>query len=88
MSEIAQTPEPSYYAVIFSSHRTSEDQDCAAMAQEMVELAVSQPGFLGIEPARESLLWGRFFKYPFRWYFRGLGEAFIGGGADKSCGGD
>lgn len=55
MSEIAQTPEPPYYAVIFSSHRTHEDQGYAAMAQQMVELAASQPGFLGIESARESL---------------------------------
>ncbi|MCG8520173.1 MAG: antibiotic biosynthesis monooxygenase, partial [Pseudomonadales bacterium] len=44
MSEIAKTPEPPYYAVIFSSHRTEGDNGYEAMADRMVELAVSQPG--------------------------------------------
>lgn len=36
MSEIANTPEPPYYAVIFSSHRTEgTDNDAAAMARSM-----------------------------------------------------
>lgn len=55
MSEIATTPEPPYYAVIFSSHRTSGDNGYSAMAVRMEKLAAMQPGFLGIESAREGL---------------------------------
>ena len=55
MSRFAQTPEPPYYAVIFTSTRTPGDQGYAAMAEKMLELAASQPGFLGVESAREEL---------------------------------
>lgn len=55
MSEIATTPEPPYYAVIFSSHRTDGDNGYAEMAERMVGLAAKQPGYLGIESARENL---------------------------------
>ncbi|MFP4611449.1 MAG: antibiotic biosynthesis monooxygenase family protein [Thiohalophilus sp.] len=55
MSEIANTPEPPYYAVIFSSHRTEGDNGYAKMAEKMVELASKQPGFLGIESVRNDL---------------------------------
>ncbi|MCB2385018.1 MULTISPECIES: antibiotic biosynthesis monooxygenase family protein [Thalassolituus] len=55
MPEIAQTPEPPYYAVIFSSHRTEGDNGYAEMAARMIEAAARQPGFLGIESAREGL---------------------------------
>jgi heme-degrading monooxygenase HmoA len=44
---------PPYYAVIFTSQRTdADDAGYAAMADRMVELARSQPGYLGIESAR------------------------------------
>lgn len=46
MSEIAKTPEPPYYAVIFSSLRTPGDEGYAEMAERMVALASEQPGFL------------------------------------------
>ena len=55
MSEIASTPEPPYYAVIFSSHRTPGDHGYGAMAERMMELAARQPGFLGVESVREDL---------------------------------
>ena len=55
MSQIAKTPKPPYYAVIFTSHRTEGDQGYAKMADRMVELAAQQPGFLGIESAREDV---------------------------------
>ncbi|MFL1456002.1 antibiotic biosynthesis monooxygenase family protein [Marinobacter sp. GN3S48] len=55
MSEIANTPKPPYYAVIFSSHRTDGDNGYAEMAERMAELAAEQPGFLGMESARENL---------------------------------
>ncbi|AYF87820.1 antibiotic biosynthesis monooxygenase [Pseudomonas sp. JS3066] len=49
---IAQTPEPPYYAVIFTSLRSETEQDYAATAERMLELAGDQPGFLGVESAR------------------------------------
>lgn len=52
---IAQTPPPPYYAVIFSSVRSDIDQGYALTAERMVELASQQPGFLGVESARNEL---------------------------------
>ncbi|MGB6826550.1 MAG: antibiotic biosynthesis monooxygenase [Terracidiphilus sp.] len=52
---IAATPAPPYYAVIFTSLRTEGENDYSAMAEAMVALAARQPGFLGIESAREGL---------------------------------
>jgi heme-degrading monooxygenase HmoA len=48
----ATTPEPPYYAVIFTSKRTEGDHGYEAMAQAMFELALKQPGCLGAETAR------------------------------------
>jgi heme-degrading monooxygenase HmoA len=55
MSLIARTPKPPYYAVIFTSNRTEGDSGYSKMAEKMVELASQQPGFLGIESAREEV---------------------------------
>ena len=55
MSIIAATPKPPYYAVIFTSHRTDGDNGYGEMATKMVDLAAQQPGYLGIESAREDL---------------------------------
>lgn len=52
---IAKTPEPPYYAVIFSSLRTEEIEGYAEMADLLVELASKQEGFMGIESARNEL---------------------------------
>jgi heme-degrading monooxygenase HmoA len=52
---IAQTPQPPYYAVIFTSARTDIDEGYAAMAEQMVEMAAQQPGFLGVESARNDV---------------------------------
>jgi len=52
---IAKTPQLPYYAVIFTSERTSIDEGYAEMATQMLELAKLQPGFLGEESAREEL---------------------------------
>ena len=51
---IATTPEPPYYAVIFTSLRTEGDRGYGHMAERMVELAAQQPGFLGVESARTA----------------------------------
>ena len=48
----AQTPQPPYYAVIFTSTRTDGDNGYGIMADRMLELAAEQPGFLGVESAR------------------------------------
>ena len=55
MSQIAQTPKPPYYAVIFTSERTEGDNGYAEMAARMQGLAAEQPGYLGIESARDGL---------------------------------
>ena len=45
-----------YYAVIFTSKRTPEDEaGYADMAERMYELATLQPGFIAVEHAREAL---------------------------------
>lgn len=55
MGKIAKTPQRPYYAVIFTSERTDEDNQYAEMADEMMKLASVQPGFLGVESAREDI---------------------------------
>ncbi|NQY39709.1 MAG: antibiotic biosynthesis monooxygenase [Henriciella sp.] len=52
MSGFANTPEPPYYAVIFTSTLGDDDNGYDAMGQAMVDLAQHQPGFLGIETTR------------------------------------
>jgi hypothetical protein len=52
--QLARTPEPPYFAVIFTSLRTSGDKGYGAMSDRMVELAARQPGFLGVESARDG----------------------------------
>jgi heme-degrading monooxygenase HmoA len=50
----AATPEPPYYAVIFTAQRKAPDATYDAMAQAMFELAGKQPGCLGAEHARDA----------------------------------
>ena len=52
---IAQTPSAPYYAVIFTSLKTEDDNGYAAMSAKMEELALLEPGYLGIESARNEL---------------------------------
>ena len=52
---ISKTPTPSYYAVIFTSLWTEGDNGYGEMAEKMVQMASEQPGFLGVESAREEL---------------------------------
>jgi heme-degrading monooxygenase HmoA len=53
-NSIAKTPEPPYYAVIFTSLRTEGDRGYGHMAERMSELAAQQPGFLGVESAHTA----------------------------------
>lgn len=57
MSEqrFAKTPSSPYYAVIFASQRTGGDSNgYAEMADLLDRLAPDQPGFLGVEYARDA----------------------------------
>ena len=55
MPPIAEPPAPPYYTVIFTSINSEQNAGYAEMAQKMVELAALQPGFLGVESAREGV---------------------------------
>ena len=52
---ISKTPEPPYYAVIFTNVRTEGDQGYAATSEKMIALAKKQSGFLGVEHAEHKL---------------------------------
>lgn len=47
-------PDDGYYAVIFASQRTPADEGYGDMAARMLALAAEQPGFLGVEGARDA----------------------------------
>jgi heme-degrading monooxygenase HmoA len=47
--------KPPYYAVIFTSKRTSIDDGYAEIATKMEDLAKQQEGFLGVESARSDI---------------------------------
>ncbi len=53
MNQIAKTPQPPYYAVVFTSVRSTADEGYADTAPKMVALASGQPGFLGVESVRD-----------------------------------
>lgn len=53
-SKFSRTLEPPYYAVIFTSQRTSDAAGYDQMAVAMEELAAEQPGYLGHESARSA----------------------------------
>lgn len=55
MASPAQTPQPPYFAVIFTSVRTEGDNGYSETAKRMLELASGQPGFLGFESARQEI---------------------------------
>ena len=52
---ISNTPPPPYYAVIFSSVRTNDNEGYAEMNALMNELALQQDGFLGMENASSEI---------------------------------
>ncbi|MBP2639610.1 MAG: hypothetical protein H6Q66_561 [Firmicutes bacterium] len=54
MPPIVKTPEPPYYAVIFTSMRTEGDHGYGQMAREMVEMVSKMDGFCGVESLRNS----------------------------------
>jgi len=52
---IADTKSTPYYDVISTSIRTEGENGYDDMADAMVDAAKKQPGFLGIESAREEI---------------------------------
>ncbi len=52
---ISQTPEPPYFAVVFTSEMSENHVGYSEMAEQMAELAKEQIGYLGHESAREEL---------------------------------
>lgn len=50
----SKTPEPHYYAVIFSSIMSDDDDGYGAMGDKMFEMALEQPGCFGAETARDE----------------------------------
>jgi len=52
---IAKIPKTPYYAVIFSTLRTSVEEGYLETAHRMEELAKLQEGYLGIESARGEI---------------------------------
>ena len=52
---IARTPQPPYYAVIFTSLQTGDLEGYDEASARMLELAARMPGFLGVEAARQGL---------------------------------
>lgn len=56
---IVRTPVPPYYAVVFTSQRTPiEHDEYAQMSDALERIAPEQPGFLGIESARDAAGFG------------------------------
>ncbi len=54
MAEMVNTPEPPYFVAIFSSSHTGNHEGYDADGQTVVDLALQQPGFLGIEAAGDD----------------------------------
>lgn len=54
MGDIADTPAPPYYAVIFTSRRGPDRAGYAETAARMLALAAEQPGYLGVEQAGDG----------------------------------
>lgn len=59
----APTPLPPYYAVIFTSTRTSVDEGYTEMADKMLALASAQSGYLGAESFRNENGFGATISY-------------------------
>jgi heme-degrading monooxygenase HmoA len=53
--EPVRTPEPPYYAVIFTSRRSSDGDGYDDTSRRMFDLAAKQPGFLGYDTAQEGV---------------------------------
>lgn len=52
---ISKTPNPPYYAVIFTSLKNGYSKEYDKTSERMVQLAKNQEGFLGVESARNDI---------------------------------
>lgn len=52
---ISETPKPPYYAVIFTSEHTGNDNGYQETIEEMVNLASKIDGYIGIESSGQQL---------------------------------
>ena len=52
---IAKTPKAPYYAVIFTSILSENNEGYEDMAKEMFDLAAKQEGFLGMESVKDDM---------------------------------
>ncbi|WP_026424886.1 antibiotic biosynthesis monooxygenase family protein [Actinokineospora inagensis] len=52
--ELARTPEPPYYAVVFTSVLSLDDEGYHEAADRMFELVRGTPGFLGFDSVRDE----------------------------------
>lgn len=60
----ARTPEPPYWAVLFSSQRSPADPEgYERMAETLARIAPAQAGYLGIESARDASGFGITLSY-------------------------
>ena len=65
MSEerFAKTPEPPYYAVIFTFQRNEHEAGFAEKVELMTRLAKEQPGYIGTESAGDASGFGILVSY-------------------------
>lgn len=52
--KFAVTPEPPYYAVLFTAQRSEDHRGYDAMAEKIHAMALASPGCLGAESARDA----------------------------------
>lgn len=55
MSKFAKTPRPPYYAVIFTTLKSDDQEGYAEMNARMFALAQAEKGYLGIESAKGKI---------------------------------
>ncbi|WP_055668660.1 antibiotic biosynthesis monooxygenase family protein [Desnuesiella massiliensis] len=63
MNGIVKTPKPPYYAVIFTSIRTSGDNGYGKVSDDIVNIVSKQKGFLGAESVRDEDGFGMTISY-------------------------
>lgn len=63
MSQIANTPKPPYYSVIFTYQRTSVDDGYDVMEKRTAEVVSKMKGFLGAESTRDENGFGVLISY-------------------------
>lgn len=55
MNKFANTPNPPYYAVIFTSIRSEVDEGYPEISKRLLKELARQSGFLGYEGARQDI---------------------------------